>query len=297
MLKFCSKLSSEKDADALGILLNEQELMSWTIERDISLEEYFLCGYVDNEEAGKSDFSRIERAFQGIGAAEITPISEKDWSVEYKKFIKPWQCDNLYWIPVWMKDEVEVPDNMACVYIDPGMAFGSGTHETTQLCGRSLSMFRMLYEKTNDLVIKNCIDVGCGSGILGISAMKLGLSHVTFIDIDEDAVRISQENARLNGIFSDQMDFVVGDLKVGLLGRQTDLLLANIFSDVLIENADLLINSVRPGGLLCLSGFLKVQKAEISSVFGKFAKLRWGHTVLENSMDEGDWTVLIYFHD
>jgi ribosomal protein L11 methyltransferase len=295
MLKFSAKILSEENANLVNEFLNENELVRWVIEKEISKERYFLRGYVDGEAEGKAEFKRISEACKGVGEVTILQVKPKDWAEAYKKSAEPWKYERLHWIPTFMKGKVETDGDEIPIYIEPGMAFGTGSHETTRLCGRVLMMFKSLFEKTDDLIIKSCLDVGCGSGILGISAIKLGLIHATLIDIDVDAIRISRENAELNGVFPDQIDFVEGDLKIGLLGRQADLLMANISADVLIANGDLIVNSVKPDGLMCLGGILIEEKAKLSAVFSELTKKRWGSGVLENSIDEGDWTVLIYF--
>ncbi|MDR1173651.1 MAG: 50S ribosomal protein L11 methyltransferase [Puniceicoccales bacterium] len=294
MLKFFSKISSQESAGLIGEFLDDQELVCWSIEKDCLQDENLLCGYVLDERTGNEDFARIKSAFSDLGNAEMVTIEPSDWEEAYRKSAKLWKCEDLYWVPTFLKDEIEIPEGGTGIFIEPGMAFGSGSHETSQLCARALVMFKSLYRKTNDLMIKSCIDIGCGSGILGISALKLGLSHATFIDIDADAVRISQENALANGLFLDQMDFVTGDVRVSLLGRHADLLMANILSNVLTENADLLVNSVKPGGLLCISGILKNEKFDVASEFTKFIKKRWP-SVVESSMDDGEWSLLAYF--
>jgi ribosomal protein L11 methyltransferase len=111
-----------------------------------------------------------------------------------------------------MKPEISISRGGIGIYIEPGMAYGSGSHETTQLCARAMVCLRV-YIKNHDLIIKSCNDLGCGPGILGISALKLGLVHATFKDIDADAIRIRQENALAKKLFLDQMNFVVEDVK------------------------------------------------------------------------------------
>ncbi|MDR1595619.1 MAG: 50S ribosomal protein L11 methyltransferase [Puniceicoccales bacterium] len=294
MLRFSSIVASQKDADAIAEFLCENELCRWTIELDSASGQCLLCGYADDEFTGKSDFLLIKNVFSAIGDAEVAEIDRKDWVNEYKKSSQPWRCGPLHWIPLFMKDEIEVQEGDVAVYVDPGMAFGSGAHETTRLCAKSILFFRELYEKTGDLVVKNCIDLGCGSGILGISAVKLGLSRATFMDIDSDSVRISRENALQNELFAEQMDFVVGDLKVQLLGRQADLLVANILSDVLVENVDLIVSSVITGGMLCLGGILRNERDEVASIFRESIDTRWDST-FENHSEGDEWVALSYF--
>ncbi|MDR3143995.1 MAG: 50S ribosomal protein L11 methyltransferase [Puniceicoccales bacterium] len=294
MLKFSSAIASKADADAICAFLAEHEMVNWTVEYDVDGDAHSLCGYFKNKARGQDDFSRIVEAFGNIGAVKISHVETDDWMKVYRKSAKPWQCEDLCWVPTFMKEEFKAPENSVCVYVEPGMAFGSGAHISTQLCGRALVMFKGLYEKTGDLVIKNCIDVGCGSGILGISALKFGFVHATFIDIDEDAIRITQENAQENGIFPDQMDIAIGDFKIELLGRQTDLLMANILADALVKNAHLLVNSIKSGGLLCLGGILRSESAAVMGVFGRIVRDKW-ESFLENSIDDGEWSTLVYF--
>ncbi|MDR1413981.1 MAG: 50S ribosomal protein L11 methyltransferase [Puniceicoccales bacterium] len=293
MLKFSSEIFRQENVQAIGEFLNENELVCWTIEKD-EFGKCLLCGYVEDEATGNAVFLKVKDNFTDLSDASVVAINPTNWVEEYKKFAKPWSCEDLHWVPLCMKEEVEVPEYAVGVSVDAEMAFGSGSHETTQLCARILLMFRNLHSKTDDLVIKDCIDAGCGSGILGISAVKLGLSKVTFIDTDADALRICKKNALQNGLFADQMDFAHGDIKICLLGRQTDLLMANILANVLVDNANLLVGSVKSGGLLCLSGILKSESQEVASVFSKLTKAKW-ESVFENSLSEGEWTALAYF--
>ena len=294
MLKFSVILPEKKLADQLEVFLENEQLDRWTIEKNNISGKYRLCGYVDSLEIGNKDFSRIVSEFKDLPKAKILKIKKDGWEVAYRNSAKPWRCENLRWIPLWMKDQVQLNENDIPVYIEPGMAFGTGTHETTQMCAHTLVMFQNLYKKTDDLVIKNCIDAGCGSGILGISAIKLGLSHATMIDIDPDAVRIARENAILNEVYPDQIDFVVGDLRTNLLGRQTDLLMANILANVLVDNADLLVNSVNAGGLLCLSGILASEADDVKEVFVKLVNNRWSSNMCTSSIN-GEWASISFF--
>jgi ribosomal protein L11 methyltransferase len=151
-----------------------------------------------------------------------------------------------------------------------------------------------LISKNNDLIIKSCIDLGCGSEILGISAVKFGLVPATLIDTDADAIRISQENALANELFLDQMDFVVEDVKTRLHGRQTNFWMANILSDVLVENANSLVNSVTPENLLNANRILRDEKLKIALVFSQFTNKKQEY-VLESLIDDGEWSALEYF--
>jgi ribosomal protein L11 methyltransferase len=294
MLKFSSQIPSTIDGDAVCAFLGENDLVNWTVERDCENDVVFLCGYVENKEMGEDEFSKIRENFGKLADAAVAKIDGAELANAYKKFVRPWQCEDLHWIPSHLADAVDVDEGDVAVYIDPGMAFGSGAHQSTRLCARALIMFKALYKKTGDLVVKDCIDAGCGSGILGISALKIGMIHTTFIDHDPDAIRICRENAEANGLYADQMDFVVADLGAGLLGRRTDLLLANMTADVLVANADILVNSIKLSGLLCLGGILRSERDSVAKVFGQCAKKRW-EMVMENDLVDGEWVSLLYF--
>src|SRR5690606_39178015 len=127
-------------------------------------------------------------------------------------------------------------------WLDPGMAFGTGNHETTRLCCERLALYAARCGNAGRV-----IDAGCGSGILALSAAKLGFGGVAGFDNDAEAIRVSRENAELNGL-AGKVDFYVGDLITGLAGRQAELVLANIQSDVLIRFVEELCRTVAPGG-------------------------------------------------
>lgn len=294
MLKYSIELHDNGVIPVIDQFLAEQEYICWAVEEDALSHSFYLCGYVASQAQGDEELSNISNHLKINLTPIITTVPNNDWTVAYRESAMPWQCENLHWIPLWMKDSINLPKDAVGIYIEPGMAFGTGSHETTQLCARSLVMFCNLYKKTEDLVIKDCIDVGCGSGILGISAIKLGMSHATLLDIDPDAVRIAEENAKLNGIFHEQVDFVVGDLKTNLLGRQADLLLVNILSNVLLDNAELLVKSVRPGGMLSLSGILTTERSTVHKAFEQQIEKHW-KSHIETFGDIGEWTVLTYF--
>ncbi|MDR0715758.1 MAG: 50S ribosomal protein L11 methyltransferase, partial [Puniceicoccales bacterium] len=130
-------------------------------------------------------------------------------------------------------------------------------------------------------------------GILGISALKCGLQHALLIDSDENAITTSQENAANNGIDPLTIDYLCCDLKLGLLGREADLIFANILANVLIENSDILASSVRPGGMLCLSGILVDEMADVRSAFEKSFKKFWASS-LENIAKYDDWGMFTF---
>ncbi|NBD37100.1 MAG: methyltransferase, partial [Verrucomicrobia bacterium] len=189
---------------------------------------------------------------------------------------------------VWEKDRYELPPGEEIVYLDPGMAFGTGNHETTRLCVRRLLDARD--DWVGEAPRKSVIDAGCGSGILAISARKLGFREIFAFDNDPDSVRISLDNARLCSV-ENTIEFRWADLRAGLADRSVDLLLANILSPVLCAHAGLLIAALRPGGRLVLSGILDKEKHEVHGTFTEVLG-QPGHPL--DSRTDGDWADLCY---
>jgi len=165
------------------------------------------------------------------------------------------------------------------------LAFGTGNHETTRLCVERLVAYeagRAARGLGKDRV--KVIDAGCGSGILALSAAKLGFRQVVGFDHDAEAVRVSEENAVLNGL-EGRVEFLVGDLVTGLAGRKADVLLANILANVLIEFAPQLVAAVAPGGVLILSGILAKENAEVRAAYTSVAP-DWS----VESREMGEWS-------
>ena len=149
------------------------------------------------------------------------------------------------------------------IWLDPGLAFGTGNHETTRLCCERLSAIAERGTRNAEL---NVIDAGCGSGILALSAVRLGFGRVAAFDNDPEAVRVSVENGELNGL-ANRVEFFVGDLITGLAGRSADVVLANIQAEVLMRFARELLAAVVPGGWLVLSGILAREQELVRAAF------------------------------
>lgn len=187
-------------------------------------------------------------------------VEEQDWVRLTQSQFDPIQISPRLWIvPTWH----QLPDPTAVnLILDPGLAFGTGGHPTTQLCLGWLDQHLQPGDKV--------LDYGCGSGILAIAALKLGASHVIGIDIDPQAVKASQENALRNHcdpskfIFSTTYQAAERNLQPG---EQVDVVVANILANPLIMLAPLLAQAVRPQGHIALSGILKEQAAEVRNVY------------------------------
>lgn len=293
MNKFTKKIL-DSDVKKVEEFLDENEMVNWSVEHDAITHENLLCGYFDDNNFGVENSNLITEKFPSIVDFDISEVKAEDWQNEYKKHLKPWNYLSLHWVPIWMKENYPESSNADIVYIDAGMAFGTGSHETTRLCAQAMVNFKRLYNSNDDFILKSFIDAGCGSGILAISAQKLGYSDIYGFDIDEEAVRVSKENAKLNGISEKEIIFEQSDLNRGLLGRQVDFLAANILANVLIEHIDLLINSVNVGGMLCLSGILTSEAEDVQRKFTEKIDKVWKSNMIQILRD-GEWSAITFF--
>jgi len=216
-----------------------------------------------------------------------TVIEDADWQNAYKEFVKPWSDRQLHWIPLWERDLLQAPAGAAVVYLDAGMAFGTGAHETTRLCARRLQDYRDAHRDQLDTA--ELIDAGCGSGVLALSASVLGFKKILGFDFDPEAIVVCHSNAEENTHIT-KLEFEVADLEKGLKGRQADLLLANIQTDVLIPHCDPVVHGVKSGGTLALSGILVKELDLVRSHYeAKFAELRPEDTIRVDSRQDGEW--------
>jgi ribosomal protein L11 methyltransferase len=264
--------------------LAENEVSEWMITEDLPSRRAWLVAYgpvrEDVEKGWLQLCGIIDETFL-LGAVGIREIENADWQESYKAHFKASQFGRLHWVPVWERDGFSIPEGDEVVWLDPGLAFGTGNHETTRLCCERLVTFA--HERTNELATAHVIDAGCGSGILAISAAKLGFTNVSGFDNDPDAVGISVENAQLNAC-AEMVEFFTGDLISGLENRRADLLMANILANVLIEFASQLTAAVAPGGLLVLSGILA---DEVEKVRNAFAAAAPGWSIESRTL--GEW--------
>ena len=270
---------------AIEELLGEQEEQHLMVLEDKPSGRAWLTGYFESREAAQAGWEAFLEFLEPEWLATepgINELADKDWKESYKEHFKAWKFDRLHWVPVWERESFRLPAGEEVLWLDPGMAFGTGNHETTRLVVERL--VKVAAEKG---VGGRVIDAGCGSGILALSAVKLGYRQVAAFDNDPLAVDVSRENATLNGL-DGRVDFYVGDLVTGLAGRQVDLLLANIQADVLIKFARELLGAVAPGGVLVLSGILATESAQVREAFSALAP---GWAVDSRLM--GEWSDLM----
>jgi len=225
---------------------------------------------------GRLDAMRQERADFGSLLTDTRTVSEDSWAEVWKKYYKPFYAgDHLVIKPTW-EDFSPAPGDRV-IEIDPGMAFGSGTHETTGMC------ISLLEETVRGG--ERIIDVGTGSGILAIAAALLGAGHVLAVDIDPDAVRVASENVAHNHV-----ENVVTVLEGDLLKDVPDtceICVANIISDIIISFAAPLKEHILPGGLFICSGIVNVREEEVRQ-----ALLAAGFEILKTE-HKGEWTAFL----
>ncbi len=225
------------------------------------------------------------RGYCDVGTGRILTgeTEDKDWINTWKEFFKPFAVDDILIKPTW--EQAEDADRYPVVIdIDPGTAFGTGMHETTQLCLRALRKY-----VNGDTRV---FDVGCGSGILSILALKLGAKHVTMMDIDPDAVASAKENMEVNRLEPDRYTAFCGNLLEGrgaaeLAGGDYDIAVANILADVILPMTPLVKPHLKRGGLFITSGILDTKEEQV-----RRAKEESGFAVVE-VLRQNDWCSVI----
>ena len=270
-------------------VLLEQGLENWSVLEDVIIGRAWVMGVCADRAKADDEWSNVSAA---LSAASVSPLADPvhrmlgdaDWRDSYKEHFHAWQFGRLHWVPVWEREQFVLPEGDAVLWLDPGLAFGTGNHETTRLCVERLVTWTEEHGTHGRVV-----DAGCGSGILALSAALLGFSDVNGFDNDPEAVRISEENAALNGM-SGRVRFVVADVSSGLehMTETVDVLLANIQADVLMRFARELVAAVAPGGTLVLSGILADENSRVRTSFEEHAA---GWSV--NARVMGEWSDVV----
>ena len=216
----------------------------------------------------------------GEGTIEGSQTEDKDWINNWKEYFHQFYVDDILIIPSWEKVKEEDKDKMI-LHIDPGTAFGTGMHETTQLCIRQLKKY---VKKDTRL-----LDVGTGSGILGILALMLGAAHVVGTDLDPCAVSAVEENKESNGIPREAFELMIGNIidekevQDAAGYEKYDIVTANILADVLVPLTPVIVRQMKKGGVYITSGILVVKEEEV-----KKAVAEAGLQVVEVTR-QGEW--------
>ncbi|MDX1952630.1 MAG: 50S ribosomal protein L11 methyltransferase [Verrucomicrobiota bacterium] len=196
----------------------------------------------------------------GKGQLIIAKVKREDWAESWKKYFETIEIDKKLIIkPSWSKKKPL--KGQVAVVLDPGLSFGTGQHPTTHFCLEQIVRCK-LPDKPQSF-----LDVGSGSGILAISAVKLGYSPVRAFDFDPAAVKIARENARQNRVDSKLLPTRQDITRLPLKGRQFDLICANLIYDLLIDQRIKLVNRLKPGGTLVLAGILATQFEQVVQAY------------------------------
>lgn len=250
--------------DKIPLTEQDKEQMFVDILPDIPDDDgtAYLTFYLDEEEDVAPVLMNVRkeledmRAFLDVGECTIeeSETEDVDWVNNWKQYFHQFYIDDILVIPSWEKVKPEDSDKMV-IHIDPGTAFGTGMHETTQLCIRSLKKY-----VTSETEI---LDVGCGSGILGMLALKFGAKHSLGTDLDPCAIDATHENMEVNGIRKDQYEVMIGNIiddtavqdAVGY--EKYDIIAANILADVLVPLTPVIIHQMKPGAVYITSGIIE----------------------------------------
>lgn len=281
-------------ADPLEDYFCETESSHWGIMQKEITDPYEIFGIFPDEATAERELAALRREFKNLPEDfALTAIIDADWQNAYKAFVKPWSDRQLHWIPLWERGNIAAPKGSAVVYLDAGMAFGTGSHETTRLCARRLLDY---LEAHPDAPARHeVIDAGCGSGVLALSASALGFRKIHAFDFDPEAIAVCHSNSAENAHLP-KPGFALADLEEGFAGgRQGDLVLANIQTDVLLPHGDPLVCGVKAGGTLALSGILTKELEQVRAHYeAQFAARRPEVEVSIDSREDGEWGDLLF---
>ncbi len=238
----------------------------------------YVSGFFDEEKDLSGVYFELEKLKKNcefdVGSLEVTTsvLHSEDYENVWKQYYKPIEIGKVVIVPKWIKRE---KDEHSEVLIDPGMAFGTGNHETTAMCIRLLNDI--------DLDGKTVCDLGCGSGILGISAVKMGALSCVMTDIDRQAVEAAKANVQLNGV-SDKVNVMYGDLVTG--EQKFDVVIANITADVLIRLGSMVGELLNDGGTIILSGIINARAVDVLEAYKSFT--------LKERIQDGEWQAFAF---
>ena len=268
--------------DVDGVMIEDEEEFQDFLENnhdywdyvDEDLERHMagrsrITFYLEAQEAGFAKLGEVRVALEGLkqerrdlGTLLMTleDVEDADWENNWKQYYKPMEIgERLLVIPQWEKAD---PGDRVPLYLDPGLTFGTGAHATTRLCLTALETLVRGGERV--------LDLGCGSGILSVAALRLGAGSALAVDIDDKCRTAARENAGLNGIGPDRLDILVGNLLTDeaaaeKIGGGYDLVLANIVADVIIALAPRVRGLLSPGGTFLCSGIIEGRADEVAA--------------------------------
>ena len=280
--------------DKVPLTESDKEQMFVDILPDIAEDdgEAYLTFYIDVDEDYTELLAQIKeelddmRSYVNVGSCVIeeSQTEDIDWVNNWKQYFHQFYIDDILVIPSWEEVKEEDKDRMI-VHIDPGTAFGTGAHETTQLCIRAVKK----YVTENSEIL----DVGCGSGILGMIALMLGAKHSVGTDLDPCAITATHENMEVNGITKDRYEVMIGNIiddkevqdRVGY--EKYDIVLANILAEVLVPLTPVIVNQMKKGAIYITSGIINDKEETVVN-----AVKAAGLEVLEVNY-QGEWVSVV----
>ena len=256
--------------DKIPLTQSDKEQMFVDILPEIEADDgvAYISFYLEEDEDKEEVLANVKkeleemRAYTNVGACTIeeSQTEDVDWVNNWKQYFHQFYVDDVLIIPSWEEVKPEDEDKMI-IHIDPGTAFGTGMHETTQLCIRQIRKY-----VTPDTTI---LDVGCGSGILGMLALKFGAKYSVGTDLDPCAIDATYENMEVNGITKDQYQVMIGNIiddkevqdKVGY--EKYDIVLANILADVLVPLTPVILHQLKTGGIYITRGIIDAKEETV----------------------------------
>lgn len=251
----------------------------------VTIKAYFNSA--DDIDERMSDISKFLKQLAAdhpdlaVSEPVLSEVRSEDWSTSWKANFKPLRVGNrLLIVPSWEDADVQ-PDDIV-LQLDPGMAFGTGGHETTRLCLELLE--QIMKDATTDTPL-SVLDLGTGSGILAMAAVKLGAAPVLAVDIDPLAVEVARDNLAINNM-ADKVE--CNTTPIESIGSKFDVILANILAEELVRLAPHIISCMNTGGRLVLSGILAEKESFVRDGFSRYPL-----EYLETRCD-GEWIALLY---
>ena len=241
---------------------------------EVEADRFELKAYFDASQEKERHAIKKEAQDKGFEVEE-RDVPDQDWANDWKSYFHPISIDEgLTIVPSW--EDYEPKEGEEIIILDPGMAFGSGNHATSFLCSRYLRE----YMKQGDTVI----DIGCGSGILSLVAVKSGAEKVIAVDLDPQCMIATEENAQKNNML-DSIDTREGDL-FSVVTESADVVVSNIFAEVIIGMLHDVKHHVKPGGIYIASGILKEKLQDVMDA------LKEGGFELLDDKTDGDWSAV-----
>lgn len=273
-----------------GVCVDNQNVDAFSISEIPDSLRVVVKAYLSAEDESEVKMHELEMFLSEISKREsaacflkptLTPVNTEDWSSSWKAHFKPIRVGkHLLIVPTWENAE-ELSGDLV-IRIDPGMAFGTGGHETTRLC---LEMLESTMEQFDEISAPTLLDLGTGSGILAMAASLLGARRILALDIDSDAVDVARENIVLNNL-ADSIEF--GTTPLESVVECFDIILANILAEELVRLAPYLASRLNSGGTLILSGILTEKEQLVRSGFDAQS------VTYNRTLNDGEWIAMLY---